>query len=82
MSKRQDRIVSKRPDGNWENKKNGNEQASSVHQTQRDAVNAAKSMLKNQGGGELAIKGLNGRIRSKDTVYPGNDPCPPRDKEH
>jgi hypothetical protein len=30
----------------------------------------------------LTIKGRNGRIRSKDTIKPGNDPCPPKDKEH
>jgi hypothetical protein len=82
MSKPQDRTVSRRSNGSWENKKNSNNQASSVHPTQKDAVRAAKSMLKNQGGGELSIKGLNGRIRSKDTIHPGNDPCPPRDKEH
>jgi len=39
-------------------------------------------MLKNQGGGELTIKAKNGKIRSKDTIYPGNDPFPPKDKEH
>jgi hypothetical protein len=82
MSKPQDRTVSKRPNGGWENKKNSNKQASSVHSTQADAVNSAKGMLKNQGGGELVIKGLDGKIRSKDSIPPGNDPCPPRDKEH
>jgi hypothetical protein len=35
-------------------------------------------MLKNQGGGELTIKGVNGRFRDKDTVTPGNDPYPPK----
>jgi hypothetical protein len=30
----------------------------------------------------VTIKGENGRIRSKDTVKPGNDPNPPKDKEH
>jgi hypothetical protein len=39
-------------------------------------------MLGNQGGGELTIKGRDGLIRSKDTVAPGNDPNPPRDREH
>jgi len=39
-------------------------------------------MLINQGGGELTTKGVNGTIRSKDTIAPGNDPNPPRDKEH
>jgi hypothetical protein len=37
-------------------------------------------MLENQGGGELAVKGINGKIKTKDTVWPGNDPNPPRDK--
>jgi len=40
------------------------------------------TLLGNQGGGELSIKGRDGRIRSKDTIAPGNDPFPPRDTEH
>ena len=39
-------------------------------------------MLGNQGGGELIVKGVNGQFRSKDTVFPGNDPFPPRDTEN
>jgi hypothetical protein len=39
-------------------------------------------MLQNQGGGELITKGVDGKIRSKDTISPGNDPNPPKDKEH
>jgi hypothetical protein len=39
-------------------------------------------MLKNQGGGELTTKGTDGKIRSKDTIPPGNDPYPPKDTEH
>jgi hypothetical protein len=39
-------------------------------------------MLKNQGGGELTTRGENGKIRSKDTISPGRDPNPPRDREH
>jgi hypothetical protein len=31
-------------------------------------------MLGNQGGGELTIMGVDGKIRAKDTVEPGNDP--------
>lgn len=27
-------------------------------------------------------EGLDGRIRSKDTIPPGNDPNPPKDREH
>jgi uncharacterized protein YdaU (DUF1376 family) len=82
MSKNQDRMVYRRDDGNWINKRNDSERASSVHSTQKAAEDAAREMLRNQGGGELITKGLDGRIRSKDTIPPGNDPCPPRDQEH
>ena len=82
MSKDQDRTVFQRDDGTWANKRNDAERASSVHTTQREAAESARQMLGNQGGGELSIKGRDGQIRSKDTIPPGNDPCPPRDKEH
>lgn len=78
MSKPQDRTVSKRSDGGWENKRNDASRASSVHKTQAEAVASARQMLGNQGGGELSIKGTNGRIRDKDTVHPGKDPYPPK----
>ncbi len=78
----QSRTISRRPDGSWENKFDGAERASSVHDTQAAAAAEAKRMLQKAGGGELKIKGVDGKIRSKDTIAPGNDPNPPRDKEH
>lgn len=75
-----DRIVSKTPDG-WANKRAGASKAASVHPTQAEAVKAAHKNLENSGGGELITKGLDGKIRSKDTIAKP-DPCPPRDKEH
>lgn len=82
MSKGRDRTISRRPDGNWENKRNDAERASSLHRTQREAVKVGKEMLTKQGGGELITKGVDGKIRSKDTIAPGNDPNPPKDTEH
>jgi len=82
MSKPQDRMVYQRKDEKWVNKRNDSERPSSVHDTQQDAIDAARNMLKNQGGGELIVKSLNSKIRSKDTIAPGKDPCPPKDKEH
>jgi hypothetical protein len=82
MGKGRDRVISRRHDGTWENKRNDSDKASSLHNTQREAEQAAKEMLKNQGGGELTIKGEDGKIRSKDTIQLGNDPNPPKDKEH
>lgn len=74
MSKPQDRTISRRPDGTWENKRNDASRAGSVHDTQKAAQDAAREMLKKQGGGELTTKGVDGKIRDKDTVAPGNDP--------
>jgi len=79
--KRNDRIVYKTDDG-WANKRLDAERAGSLHGTQRQAEDAARDMLTRSGGGELITKGLDGRIRSKDTIPPGNDPNPPRDREH
>lgn len=81
MASQNNRSVFRR-DGQWVNKLNGAKRASSVHDTQEAAINAARDMLQNQGGGELTTMGRNGQIRSKDTIAPGNDPCPPKDKEH
>ncbi|PXA05716.1 hypothetical protein DDZ13_02265 [Coraliomargarita sinensis] len=82
MTKPQDRSVYKGDDGRWRNKRNDSDRASSVHKTQREAEQAARQNLKNQGGGELTTMGLDGRIRSKDTIAPGNDPSSIKDTEH
>jgi len=76
------RIVFRRDDGQWVNKKTDSDRASSLHGKQSEAEKAARGMLHNSGGGELITKGLDGKIRSKDTIAPAKDPCPPRDKEH
>jgi hypothetical protein len=62
--------------------KPGAERASSRHDTQRQADQRAAEILRNSGGGERVTHGVDGRIRSKDTIAPGNDPNPPKDKEH
>ena len=82
MSKGRDRTIYRTSNGKWVNKRNDAGKASSVHDIQQNAINSARTMLGNQGGGELTVMGRNGRIRSKDTIKPGNDPCPPRDTEH
>lgn len=82
MSKNRDRTVYQGSDNKWINKRNDADRAGSKHDTQKDAIDAAREMLKKSGGGELTTKGRDGRIRSKDTIAPGNDPNPPKDKEH
>jgi hypothetical protein len=50
-----------------------------VTNTQQEAIASAVNVARNQGG-EVVVHGQNGRIRSKDSY--GNDPNPPKDKEH
>ena len=76
-----DRTVSRRPDGDWVNKRDGASRAASLHRTQQQAVDAARQNLLNSGGGELKTKGLDGKFRSKDTIG-RPDPNPPKDREH
>jgi hypothetical protein len=75
------RIVAPRPEGGWQVIKPGAGRASAVAPTQEQAIDRGRQILQNDGGGELQIRGRNGRIRDSDTVPPGNDPNPPRDKK-
>jgi hypothetical protein len=81
MPNSNDRYVVKHEDG-WAVKKGGADRASSLHRTQADAEAAAKQIVKNLGGGEVRIQGRDGKFRDSDTVAPGNDPSPPKDKNH
>lgn len=38
------------------------------------APNKRTVQRRDDGGGELAVRGNNGRIRAQDTISPGNDP--------
>ncbi|TIT75154.1 MAG: DUF2188 domain-containing protein [Mesorhizobium sp.] len=76
-----DRYVTKHPEG-WAVRAGGADRASSVHRTQAEAEARAKEIVSGLGGGEVRIQGRDGRWRDSDTVAPGNDPSPPRDKKH
>lgn len=82
MPKKNDRIVYRRSDGRWGNRRIGNERDTSIHETQKQASDEARRQIRKDGGGELSVTGRNHKIRSKDTISPGNDPNPPKDKEH
>ena len=81
MSKPNDRHVVPNPSGGWDVEAPGADRASSHHETQGDAVDRARQIVHNAGGGEVVIHRPDGRIRDSDTVPPGNDPFPPRDKK-
>jgi hypothetical protein len=67
--------------GDWAVHRPGASRASSVHPTQAEAIRRARESLGRDGGGELTIHGRDGRIRDSDTVAPGHDPSPPKDKK-
>lgn len=61
--------------GNWIVKGAGNSKATKVVDTQKQAIEIARDIAKNQHS-ELIIHRPNGQIRDKDSQ--GNDPFPPR----
>lgn len=68
-------------DDGWRAKREGATRAAGVFETQRGAENYARSILQNNGGGELITQSLHGPIRSKDTIN-SFDPNPPKDREN
>lgn len=62
-------------DGQWAVKGEGNERATSVHDTQAEAIAAARNIAINQRS-ELIIQGADGKIREKNSY--GNDNFPPK----
>lgn len=79
MSRKNNRYVVR--DGNrWAVRAAGSARVSSRHDTQTEAIDRAREIVGNLGGGEVTIQGRNGRFRDSDTVPFGNDPNPPRDR--
>lgn len=62
-------------DGGWAVRGAGNTRATSIHDTQAAAIDAARGIARNQAS-ELLIHGRNGQIRDRDSY--GGDPFPPR----
>lgn len=73
MSKKNQHVVP-HTDG-WAVRGAGNQRVTSIHQTQREAIGAARDIARNQGS-EMLIHGENGRIRERNTY--GDDPYPPK----
>jgi hypothetical protein len=73
-------VVPNTERGGWDVVAPGASRASSHHERQADAITRGREIVGNAGGGELRIHGRDGRVRDSDTVAPGNDPNPPRDR--
>ena len=72
MSKNQHVVPN--PNG-WGIRGEGNQRLTSVHNTQREAIDAARNIARNQQS-ELLVHGRDGQIRARDSY--GNDPYPPQ----
>ncbi|HEY0152688.1 MAG TPA: DUF2188 domain-containing protein [Longimicrobium sp.] len=59
------RIVCRRPDGFWSQKRLDADRAASVHPAQREAQQTARTQLRS-GGGELIAASDGGQFRAKD----------------
>lgn len=69
-------VVKKGKD--WAVKGAGKQKATKIVRTQKQAIEVAKGIAKNQKS-EVVIHGRDGKIRDKDSY--GNDPNPPKDKK-
>lgn len=68
------------PDGDgWKVKTDGAQKAAKHTDTQKQAIDVGKQIAKNKQT-DLTVHGKDGKIKSKDSY--GNDPNPPRDREH
>ncbi len=73
---RNDIHITPREDG-WAVKREGSERASSIHRTQREAIDAGRA-LRGPSKGELLTHGKDGKIRARDSAPGGSDPHPPK----
>jgi hypothetical protein len=58
-------------EGGWAVRGADTDRMSSVHATQAEAIERAREVVRAAGGGEIVIHMRDGRIRDKDTVFPG-----------
>ncbi|HEV8700961.1 MAG TPA: DUF2188 domain-containing protein [Candidatus Polarisedimenticolia bacterium] len=77
MSEKERHVVRRGAD--WVVKKPHAERVSSIHDTQRDAIDRAREIAERTGG-EVVIHNQHGKIRDKDSYGP--DPNPPKDTRH
>lgn len=72
-------ITRRKDEDKWAVIGEGNSRASSLHDTQRDAIESGRPLAE-RNRSELVIHDRNNRIRDKDSY--GNDPNPPKDRKH
>ena len=71
--------VTRRDNDKWAVKGEGDARASSLHDKQKDAIDAGRGLARGNKS-ELVIHDRENKIRDKDSY--GNDPNPPKDRKH
>jgi hypothetical protein len=66
-----DRYVVPHEDGGWAVAKENRERVSGRFETQAEAIDRGREIIKNQGGGELVVLSEEGDIRRKSTITSG-----------
>lgn len=73
MAKPNKKVVGPDSKGGWQLGTPG-KRPSQRSETQKPLIDKGRQQLKRQGGGELIVKGRDGKVRAQDTVPKGNDP--------
>lgn len=58
----------------WVGKRDDASRASVTADTQADAYNQTRDLAQRNGGGEINLHGVDGKIRDKNTIAPAKDP--------
>lgn len=75
----EDIHVTPHHDGGWQVKREGADRASSLHDTQQEAIEEGRRIAQEERG-ELLVHDRHSQIRDRDSF--GADPFPPRDRKH
>jgi uncharacterized protein DUF2188 len=68
-----DRYVVPSEEGGWDVVKENHRRASAHLPTKREAINRARQIVANAGGGEVRIQNQQGRLIDSDTIKPGHE---------
>ncbi len=77
---RNERHVVPNPDDRWDVREPGADRSSSHFDRQSEAIDRAREILRRDGEGEAVIRKPADGSATQNTVSPGDDPFPPRDK--
>jgi hypothetical protein len=73
-------VVPNRERGGWDVIKENHERASAHTPTKKEAIDRAREIVQNQGGGEIRIQNQEGKFIDSDTIKAGRESSHPDTK--